>query len=123
MKNIFDGLFKNATALYEYHQPRHIAYRNRQIIQACFASMTQRLDHRSLSLLSKPCQYLALLIQYPSLFLKKHPKHPYDAENADQYVSSKHFTTIFIIFIIFILNKVVLCSKPHTSCVYKFRLK
>ena len=46
MKNIFDGWFKNVTALCEYHRPRHNAYRNRQIIRACLAHMLQRLDHR-----------------------------------------------------------------------------
>ena len=40
MKNIFYGLFKNLTVLYECHQPRHNAYRNRQIIRACFAHMS-----------------------------------------------------------------------------------
>ena len=45
-KNIFDGWFKDPTALYECHQPRHNVYRNRQIIRACFARMSQCLDHR-----------------------------------------------------------------------------
>ena len=38
--SLMDGcktLFRNLTALDEYHRPRHDAYRNRQIIQACFA--------------------------------------------------------------------------------------
>ena len=44
MKNTFDGwlktLFRNLTAVYEYYQPRHNAYRNKQIIQACLALMS-----------------------------------------------------------------------------------
>ena len=46
MKNIFDGLFKNLTALYECHRSRHNAYRNRQTIRPCFVRMSQRLGHR-----------------------------------------------------------------------------
>ena len=46
MKNIFDGWFKNLAALYECHQPRHNAYRNRQIIRACFAPTSLCHDHR-----------------------------------------------------------------------------
>ena len=45
MKNISDGWFKNLTALYECHRHRHNAYRNRQVIRACFARMSQCLDH------------------------------------------------------------------------------
>ena len=40
------GWFKNPTAWYECHQPRHNVYRNRQIIRACFAPLSKRLDHR-----------------------------------------------------------------------------
>ena len=35
---------KTLRALYEYHQSTHNAYRNKQIIQACFARMSQCLD-------------------------------------------------------------------------------
>ena len=45
-KNIFDGWFKSLMVLHEYHQPGHNAYRNSQINQACFARMSQLLDHR-----------------------------------------------------------------------------
>ena len=34
---------KNLRALYEYHQSTHSAYRNKQIIQACFAHVPQCL--------------------------------------------------------------------------------
>ena len=48
--SLMDGkkksLLKYLTALYEYHQPRHKACRNKQIIQACFARMSLCLDHR-----------------------------------------------------------------------------
>ena len=39
-------LFKNLTALYECHRPRHDAYRNKQIIHACFARMSICLDYK-----------------------------------------------------------------------------
>ena len=42
----FKTLFRNLTALYEYYWPRHNACRNKQISRACFARMSQCLDHR-----------------------------------------------------------------------------
>ena len=47
--SLMDGLktlFRNLTALYECHRPRHNAYRNKQITQACFARMSICLDHK-----------------------------------------------------------------------------
>ena len=52
-KNIYDGYLswlyyvKTLTALYEYHQSTQSAYRNKQIIQACFARMSQCVDHKT----------------------------------------------------------------------------
>ena len=46
MMDVCKNLFKNLTALYEYHRPRNNAYRNKHIIQVCFARMSPCLDHR-----------------------------------------------------------------------------
>ena len=87
MKNIFDGWFKNLTALYESHRPKDNAYHNSQINRACLAHSALIIDPKSHIL--GPCQYLFLLIYCPFLFLKKHPRPIYSAENTDPYASLK----------------------------------
>ena len=83
-------MLKNVTALYEYHHSTRNANRSKQIIQACFAHMSQCLDHRPWSLYSWLCQYLSLLTHCLFFSLGKHPRHLNSAENADHCASLKH---------------------------------
>ena len=99
--SMMDGcknLFRNPTALYEYHWSIHNAYIIKQIIQVYFARMSPCLDHRPWSLHSWPCQYLSLLIHCLFLTLVKQPRHLYSAENINHYASLKHLYSYIHLF-------------------------
>ena len=81
---------KTLTAFYEYHQSKHSAYRNNQIIHACLAYMSQCLDHRLKNPRFWHCQYLPLLINCLFLSFGKHLKLSYIAQNTNHYASLRH---------------------------------